>query len=546
MLTDKLPYAKNIEYDMISVAQRHGCTKGTRETILTGLMSWATEVSSPKIYWLTGMAGTGKTTIAYSFSEMLDQNQMLGATFFCSHLESDSSKTGLIFPTLACQLAWRFPAMSDALVQILHQDPNAGSRLMDQQFTELILKPARAAFTDQAARSSVLVIDALDECTDQNAATKLLSIISRYSKDIQFKFFITSRPEQPIRNRFNQPGFEPHARYILHDVEEYIIHADIELYLQSRFAEIAASRHTEVSADSWPSKEQLETLVKLTDKLFIYAATVCQYVDGGRGVKQRLIAATEASANTLNGKTEILDNLYSHILNAADEIADNEEKWLMKKVLQVVIFVRNPLSVNSISILLSTTKEEVMASLEFLPSVIRIPSSDNNSPISTFHASFPDYIRNFDRSGNKHHLDPSQSHHLLALQCLKLVNSQKENICGISGSATNAEILDSTIKEHISDALAYACIFWPYHVSQCKKDDDGIQEDIHKAMMQFFDCTVLIWIECMGLIGELKSAVEGLRLLETGAKVRFLITYTGTDALLRMPTRQIKSLQSSA
>ena len=195
MLTDKLPCAKNIEYDMISVAQRHACTKGTREAILTSLMSWATEVSGPKIYWLTGMAGTGKTTIAYSFSEMLDQNQILGATFFCSHLESDSSTTSLIFPTLACQLAWHFPAMSDALVQILQQDPNAGSRLMDQQFTELILKPAKAAFTDPTARSFVIVIDALDECTDQNAATKLLSIISRYSKDIHLKFFITSRPE---------------------------------------------------------------------------------------------------------------------------------------------------------------------------------------------------------------------------------------------------------------------------------------------------------------------------------------------------------------
>ena len=174
------------------------------------------------------------------------------------------------------------------------------------------------------------------------------------------------------------------------------------------------------------------------------------------------------------------------------------------------------------------------------PSVIRIPSSDSNFPISTFHASFPDYIRNIERSGHKYHLDPSQSHQWLALQCLKLVNSQKENICGISGSPTNAEISDTTIKKHISDALAYACISWPYHVSQCNRDD-SIPEDIFKAMIQFFDCTVLIWIECMGLLGELKNAVEGLQLLEAGAKVSIVITYTNIEMVLRISSREVKA-----
>ncbi|KAF8239949.1 hypothetical protein L208DRAFT_1198237, partial [Tricholoma matsutake] len=51
-------------------------------------------------YWLTGMTDTSKTTIAYTFIEILKKNQMLGATFFWSHLESDSSNASLISPTL--------------------------------------------------------------------------------------------------------------------------------------------------------------------------------------------------------------------------------------------------------------------------------------------------------------------------------------------------------------------------------------------------------------------------------------------------------------
>jgi hypothetical protein len=156
---------------MVSPVQRYICTKGTCEVILAKLMTWATEVIGPKIYWLTGMAGTGKTTIAYTFSEILHKNQMLGGTFFCSHQESDSSNISLILPTLAHQLARSSPAAFQALVDILEQDPDAGSKLLHAQFTDLILGLAKTAFVDPELRPLIIIIDALDECANQKAVT---------------------------------------------------------------------------------------------------------------------------------------------------------------------------------------------------------------------------------------------------------------------------------------------------------------------------------------------------------------------------------------
>ena len=51
--------------------------------------------------------------------------------------------------------------------------------------------------------SALIVIDALDECKDQEPASTILSVLSRYVDEIpKVKFFITGRPEPPIRSGF--------------------------------------------------------------------------------------------------------------------------------------------------------------------------------------------------------------------------------------------------------------------------------------------------------------------------------------------------------
>jgi hypothetical protein len=493
--------------------------------ILARLMSWAADVTSTKIYWLTGMAGTGKTTIAYSFSEILDKNQMLGATFFCSRLDGDSRNTSCIFPTLAYQLASYSLEFFHALVHVLQDDPDAGAGTMYNQFHDLIIVPAQAAFSaNPMGRSIIIIIEALDECADQKAVTQMLSIISQHAPRLSLKFFITSRPEQQIWNRFNHPGFEPHSRFILHDVEEDVVGADIELYLKTHLREIAYERSNEVLADSWPTVEQLKILVHHAGKLFIYAATVCEYVEGGRSVRARLDVATSVSGNNLNGKTDTLDNLYGHIVNAAYAASDDEEKLYIKKVLQVVISASNPLSIDAMSILLQTSCDTIYAALQSLHAVVKTPNEpDFGCPISTFHASFPDFITNEKRSGNNF-LDLSQSHQWLALQCLNLVQSLKTVIYEISGQSSDNKPFPLTINEHISSGLAYACIYWPYHVSKIDIEK-GIPEAVYKALWQFFDHNVLQWTECMSLLHHLDIAVDALQKLEHWAKVSFVLYF---------------------
>ena len=84
---------------------RRGCLLGTRETILDKVNVWvkgSVEGSEKSaIFWLNGLAGTGKSAIAQTVAERMAADEILGASFFCSRAFEDRNNIHVIFPTLA-------------------------------------------------------------------------------------------------------------------------------------------------------------------------------------------------------------------------------------------------------------------------------------------------------------------------------------------------------------------------------------------------------------------------------------------------------------
>ena len=62
-----------------------------------------------QIFWLNGLAGTGKSTITQTVAKTVFGDGMVGASFFCSRDFEDRSNLQAIFPTLAFQLAHKDP-----------------------------------------------------------------------------------------------------------------------------------------------------------------------------------------------------------------------------------------------------------------------------------------------------------------------------------------------------------------------------------------------------------------------------------------------------
>src|ERR1700723_4820597 len=60
---------------------RQRCLKGTRVMVLERIENWVHKDGILLVYWLNGVAGTGKTTIAQSFAERIFAKGLPRASF---------------------------------------------------------------------------------------------------------------------------------------------------------------------------------------------------------------------------------------------------------------------------------------------------------------------------------------------------------------------------------------------------------------------------------------------------------------------------------
>src|SRR5258708_30244752 len=74
------------------------------------------------IYWVNGLAGIGKSTIARTVAEDAKDLNLLGASFFFSRQEKELSDADLFIPTIAYQLAQSHPEARPAIIKVLRRD----------------------------------------------------------------------------------------------------------------------------------------------------------------------------------------------------------------------------------------------------------------------------------------------------------------------------------------------------------------------------------------------------------------------------------------
>jgi len=259
-------YARSAEFRH---GERKGCLKGTRGAVLNEIEHWVTDFNKPPVYWLNGLAGTGKSTIAQTVAERALADGRLGASFFCSRDFSDRRDLHLVFPTLAVQLARRYTEFRSIFVPLVQSDPEIAHESLYNQMKKLIVLPLK-----ESAVSTVIVIDALDECKDEEPASAILSVLGQFvSRTPKVKFFVTGRPEPRIREGFRLPLLaDATGVLVLHNVERCLVDNDIRLFLEQSFLEL--TRRRRVQGD-WPTKEQLDLLCERAAGLFVYAmATV--------------------------------------------------------------------------------------------------------------------------------------------------------------------------------------------------------------------------------------------------------------------------------
>ena len=508
LLLNKIPCADKAEY--VSAENRQRCLRGTRADILLQLECWLKDPQDHRIFWLNGLAGTGKSTIAQTFAEISFADGMLGASFFCSRDFEDRSNLQIIFPTLAFQLAYRYPLFRGELLKVLKAYPKIWQEALYSQVEKIIVGPLKVTRIQ-----TLIIIDALDECKDHEPASAILSVLSRYVDKIpQVKFFITGRPETRIREGFRLKSLKPVTQVLkLHEVDHTLVNNDIKLFFRTQLTNLAKARSDCNLLEGWPNPSDINILCEKAAGFFIYASTVIKFVISGcYSPTERLALIISPPKSTTHDEMLEINLLYTQILEQALHEVDKQESHShFKSMVGIVLLVLNPLPAEALSTLLKASG--ITTTLRSLHSVLLIPSEPDNGPIRVFHKSFPDFLMDPKQcKDERFFINPSVHHQEILLSCLNLIKERfKRDICNLGKHTVLSEVVDihTCWKEHIGDALEYACRFWAKHLMDIPTSGDGV-ERVHEAIEEFFTKHLLFWIEVLVIIGDLDASINSI------------------------------------
>ena len=453
---------------------------------MEAIKSWAKDFGGSPIFWLNGLAGTGKSAIAQTIVEWCDAQGQLGSPFFCSHSTNGHDGLCTIFPTLAIQLAHQHPKARSILLPLLQSNPDIAYESPSDQVEKLIVKPLKS--TDVPA---IITIDALDEWIDSTSQSAILSAVEYWVREIpRVKFLITSRPKPHILASLHLPLLGGLAEtFTLHDVAPDLINNDIRIFLEHELSGLAAQS----GLDDWPTAAQLDLLCGRAAGLFVYAAATVKFLGQKQTSpdKQYTIVAHSPDDTVHEGTVEgvhggmSLDSLCISTLRASFKNNNARDDAVVRSVLAAVVLVTHPLPPSAIADLICLKARVVMSTLRSIQSLLRL-HEDPDEPVCPFHKLFSDLLTSPTRCTDKRfYVTPWKSHSEIALNCLKLMNKSLGN---------NPSLQDRAINYRV--ALKYACASWHVHLVEIGEDVTAVILPLRR----FLEETFTVWLKVLGAV----------------------------------------------
>ena len=530
-VADIEPLLRNLpgwDIEGVRFDESKACLRGTRAQLLDDIILWVDTPDTNRILWLSGGAGTGKSSVAHSCASYFDRQQRLGASFFFNRDIAALNSPKHFIANLCYQLA-HFDYHGHIRREVVHKIQSMGhcaASSVRSQARKLIVETMMAA---KLAGPVVLVVDAVDEAGTKEMRQPLLDAIAEEFPHLpnSVKIIITSRDEQDIRTSLEVCSDEmciEEARNTTEDIASYIRH---------RLTALRPRSHS----GGWPNAEKLQALYLRAGHLFVWASVACNFIGNGRDHARRLnqlLDMTSGQSGPTSSPLSKLTSLYDRILETA---FPTEEGCLadFHYVVGSIIVLETPLPWIELDSLLGLGNEceehglvpsdgEIIylssstVIIDRLRSVLREGSADHegkDGPIRLLHPSLYDFFTTHAQSDFR--IDVIRQHQVLAIRCLHVMNSQlKFDICEIgNASLPNKEFSEAC--GYMSPGLRYAVFSFVHHIS--KVSDPNLM--LVNALGEFICEHILHWIEAMSLLKAVTKAEECLQTLAEWTKVSF-------------------------
>jgi hypothetical protein len=304
LILDKLKPADMDFFD------RGQCLAGTRSEVLDFISQWLFEISEQKtVLWLTGVAGSGKSTVATTLAHRISGVKRLGAYVFFDR-EGSFLQPSSVVRNISYQLGLFDIRLGAAISDILAKNGYLITAPLSDQFQELILSPLKS--TDLGVEGPLIIIlDSLDKCGDDASRMLLLDLVMNdFPKLPPFvRVLITSRPEMDIKTAFT--ASTAIYRQVLH-TDTASNHRDVARYFRAQCKSIVAKNPLLGLPEDWPGDKCIAALCNKSSGLFGWCATAVKFIGTGQYPGQRLrVLLDDAQRPTVDAE---LYDLYALIL----------------------------------------------------------------------------------------------------------------------------------------------------------------------------------------------------------------------------------------
>ena len=518
------------------------CLAGTRVELLQDINNWADGHDERSIFWLNGLAGTGKSTIARTVARTCYQKQRLGASFFFSRGGGDVGHADKFVTSIVFQLAISIPTLRRHVCDAIKQHVDIASQSLHDQWQQLVLNPLSKLDSSSGKIIYILVVDALDECEDEDDLRLIFRLLAEAPslEKVRLRVFLTSRPEVPVRYGILEIPEGQYQDFVLHNISSSTVNRDINIFLSHHFKLIV--KEVRSLKPNWPGEDIFQELVQIASGLFIWAATACRFIrEGKQFAAKRLDLILKGSESAVKGPEKHLNEIYITVLKHSvspgfDDVERKEFHSMLRKILGSVVTLFSQLSVQSLSTLLCLQEEKINETLEDLHSILDMPKNQAH-PLRLHHPSFRDFLLNNNRCTDSNFcVDKTQAHQLLADKCIRLMStSLKQDICGVGAPGMRVADIDSRrIEQSLPPEMQYACCYWIQHLRK-----SGSQLSDNDQVHRFLQEHLLHWLEALGWMRKVTEGIHAIITLDLMATVSQTVRKRAYEANRRLSHRSV-------
>ncbi|KAJ3376455.1 hypothetical protein HDU84_009893, partial [Entophlyctis sp. JEL0112] len=452
-------------------AYHHQYVPGTRD--------WAVDAigkqfaGDANVVWLNGVAGVGKSLVAYLAATSPPSGFTLLSAFFCKHYDEKKNNAKQLVCRLVYDLACVSPAACLQLQSLMRKDkdyctqnPTALS-ILDKPIVafstlflellpllgtisdpKLLPKSSVSAVSPHASASRFLiVIDGLDECGTQGDPTRneLLSVLATLNTRSStvaaklppfVKILTTGRPEADIwkvMKSLRTDCLEPTAAANVRDIEIFVKHK------VARFPYSLGSQ----------TDECCRLLTENSEFVFVAAHVLCSQlrwiVDSHHGVDGLDLVAV------VKHLSASLDDQYARILCSNINTHDVTDLDVYMKFMYVLLAAKVPLDCANIAVLTDLTPAGVQLVISKLHSLLLVTPGGK---VTVLHKSVKDFLTSPIRGTiPAFYVSLVKANVFIAQRCLAVLNDQlRHNMFGLSSASEPVEPKQQELLSTLSPA----------------------------------------------------------------------------------------------